>query len=82
MKERLIFFICSANNRNLKYFNLLDIFIYLTFKNRICEYSNIDVFKHEESVKAGVGQHTYSGSVCGGGSDGFTNSEHPSLSNY
>ena len=35
------------------------------FKNRICEYSNIDVFKHEESVKAGV-ESTHTWEACGG----------------
>ena len=40
MKERLIFFICSANNRNLKYFNLLDIFMYLNLKT---EFANIQI---------------------------------------
>ena len=39
--------------------------MYLNFKNRICKYSNINVFKHEESVKAGVDNaHTHG--ACGG----------------
>ena len=40
MKERLIFFICFANNRNLKYFNLLDIFTCLILKT---EFANIQI---------------------------------------
>ena len=35
------------------------------FKNRICEYPNINVFKHEESVKVSVDNaHTHG--ACGG----------------
>ena len=37
----------------------------LHFKNRICEYPNINVFKHEESVKAGV-DSTHTQGACGG----------------
>ena len=53
MKERLIFFIKLVDNRCLKYPNLLDILVYL-FKNRICEYLNINFFKNEESDKTSV----------------------------
>ena len=35
------------------------------FKNRICEYSNINVFKHEESDKASV-DSTHTQGACGG----------------
>ena len=39
--------------------------MYLNFRNRICEYLNINVFKHEESDKASVDStHTQGG--CGG----------------
>ena len=65
MEERLIFFISFANNRNLKYLNLLDIFIYFNFKNEIYEYLNINVSKHEESVKASV-DSTHTQGACGG----------------
>ena len=35
------------------------------FKNRICKYPNINVFKHEESVKVSVDNaHTHG--ACGG----------------
>ena len=35
------------------------------FKNRICEFSNINVFKHEESDKASV-DSTHTQGACGG----------------
>ena len=35
------------------------------FKNRICESSNINVFKHEESDKASV-DSTHTQGACGG----------------
>ena len=35
------------------------------FKNRICEYSNINVFKQEESEKASV-DSTHTQGACGG----------------
>ena len=69
MEERLISFIGFANNRNLEYFNLLDILTCLikkkTKKNRICKYLNINVFKHEESDKASV-DSTHTLKLCGG----------------
>ena len=63
MKERLISFIRFANNRNLEYFNLLDIFMHL-FKSIIREYLNINVFKHEESDKTSV-DSTHTQGACG-----------------
>ena len=67
MKERLIFFISFANNRNLKCFNLLDIFTYLNLRIEFYEYSNVNIFKCEESVKAGVNS-THTQGECGGDS--------------
>ena len=37
----------------------------LNFENRIYEYPNVNVFKHEESVKAGV-DSTHTLGACGG----------------
>ena len=67
MKERLIFSISFANNRNLKYFNLLNIFTYLNLRIGFYEYSNIIIFKREESVKADV-DSTHTQGACGGDS--------------
>ena len=63
MKERLISFIRFANNRNLEYFILLDIFMHL-FKNIICEGLNINAFKDEEGDKISV-DNTHSQRACG-----------------
>ena len=65
MKERLISLIRLVNNRNLKYFNLLDILMCLNLETEFCEYSNINVFKYEESDKVSVDSiHTQG--ACGG----------------
>ena len=53
MKERLISFIRFANNRNLEYFNLLDIFMHL-FKSIIHEDLNINVLKDKEGDQISV----------------------------
>ena len=63
MKERLISFIRFVDNRNLKYLNLLDI-LCVQFKNRIHEYLNINVFKHEESDNSSV-DSTHTWGACG-----------------
>ena len=65
MKERLISFIRLVDNRNLKYLDLLDIFYVSNSKTEFCEYSNINVFKHEESDKVGV-DSTHTQRACGG----------------
>ena len=39
--------------------------MYLNLRIEFCEYSNINVFKHEESVKAGV-DSTHTQGACGG----------------
>ena len=65
MKERLIFFICSANNRNSKYFNLLDNFTYLNLKT---EFVNIQILM-SLSVKRVSRQSvdsTHTQGACGG----------------
>ena len=63
MKERLISFIRFANNRNLEYLNLLDIFIHL-FKSIIHEDLNINVFKDKEGDRISVdNMHTLK--ACG-----------------
>ena len=53
MKERLISFIRFANNRNLEYFNLLDIFMHL-FRSIIHEGLNINAFKDKEGDRISV----------------------------
>ena len=63
MKERLISSIGFANNSNLEYFILLDIFMHF-FRNIIREGLNINVFKDEEGDKISV-DSTHTWRACG-----------------
>ena len=63
MKERLISFIGFANNRNLEYFILLDIFMHL-FKSIICEGSNINAFKDKDGDRISV-DNMHTPKACG-----------------
>ena len=62
MKERSIFFICFANNRNLKYFDLLDIFIGFNLKQylRTFKYQCLQAWRE---CQGECRQHTHSGSM-------------------
>ena len=65
MKERLIFFINSAQQQKFKVFYFTGHFCVANLRIEFCEYSIITVFKHEESVKTGV-DSTHTQGACGG----------------